>query len=348
MLSRRAFLATIGKGSLASIVPNAIAANAPTRLVYARQNAVAPPLPKLRLTVDYVLDPSPTVSNHDGPVLPANTVLPIIEQVTGTPYGENNNAVWFRTPNGFVHSAYVQLVDDRPNAPQPVADARAKFWAEITVPYVGLMTQPNRTAQVRFLGYYSSVYRVVDALQVGSEWWYRLDDGLRGGGFTPAYALRKFGPEELAPISANIHSANKRILVDLRTHIVTAFENNRAVYQAKCASGERVSNKFTPAGTYRVIQKSPTSHMIGAQGRLDAYSLPGVPFPTYFTASGIAFHGAYWHFDWGARRTHGCINMSSADARWIWRWSTPRANAATTRQFATRSAPGTLVQVVDG
>jgi hypothetical protein len=35
--------------------------------------------------------------------------------------------------------------------------------------------------------------------------------------------------------------------------------------------------------------------------RADAYDLPGVPFLTYFTASGVAIHGTYWHNDYGGR-----------------------------------------------
>ena len=51
MISRRSLLTVIGKSTLALT-----AVNLPSRLIYARQSAVPAPLPKLRLTVDYVLD----------------------------------------------------------------------------------------------------------------------------------------------------------------------------------------------------------------------------------------------------------------------------------------------------
>ncbi|MBU6359344.1 MAG: L,D-transpeptidase [Chloroflexi bacterium] len=309
MISCRSLLTVISKSTLVLMV-----VNLPSRLIYARHSVVPAPLTQLRLTVDYVLDSSPTISSQSSLVLPANTVLPIIEQVMGTTYGKNNNVVWFCTMGGDVHSSYVQLVDNRPNVPVLVTDAHAKFGAEVTVLYVGILAQPNRSAKVNYSAYYSSVYRVVDVVQTANEWWYRISDGVRGGGYMPAYPLWHFALAGLASISANINAANKRLDVDLCTHLVMVFEHNRAVYQAKCVSGERVANKYTSAGSYSIIQKVITTHMRGAQGRADAYDLPSVPFLNYFTNLGIAFHESYCHFDRGACRTHGCINLSGADA----------------------------------
>ncbi|MEJ2353252.1 MAG: L,D-transpeptidase, partial [Anaerolineales bacterium] len=39
--------------------------------------------------------------------------------------------------------------------------------------------------------------------------------------------------------------------------------------------------------------------------------------------SGIAFHGTYWHNDYGRPRSHGCINLTSRAAKWIYRWTLP-------------------------
>ena len=38
---------------------------------------------------------------------------------------------------------------------------------------------------------------------------------------------------------------------------------------------------------------------------------------------GIAIHAAFWHNDFGTRRSHGCVNVTAPDAKWIWCWTTP-------------------------
>jgi lipoprotein-anchoring transpeptidase ErfK/SrfK len=36
---------------------------------------------------------------------------------------------------------------------------------------------------------------------------------------------------------------------------------------------------------------------------------------------GISLHGTYWHDLFGYRQSHGCVNLSISDARWIFEWS---------------------------
>jgi lipoprotein-anchoring transpeptidase ErfK/SrfK len=54
----------------------------------------------------------------------------------------------------------------------------------------------------------------------------------------------------------------------------------------------------------------------------DDFDLPGVPFDSYFWGS-VAIHGTYWHNDYGRPRSHGCVNVPSEAAKWIFRWTTP-------------------------
>jgi lipoprotein-anchoring transpeptidase ErfK/SrfK len=57
---------------------------------------------------------------------------------------------------------------------------------------------------------------------------------------------------------------------------------------------------------------------------VDIYELPGVPWVSYFEpTTGVAIHGTYWHNNFGVTMSHGCINMRSEDAKWIYRWCTP-------------------------
>jgi lipoprotein-anchoring transpeptidase ErfK/SrfK len=59
----------------------------------------------------------------------------------------------------------------------------------------------------------------------------------------------------------------------------------------------------------------------GAPG---GYSLPGVPWTSFFVPeTGVAFHGTFWHNNFGVQMSHGCVNMRNADAKWLFRWSDP-------------------------
>jgi lipoprotein-anchoring transpeptidase ErfK/SrfK len=48
-----------------------------------------------------------------------------------------------------------------------------------------------------------------------------------------------------------------------------------------------------------------------------------VPWVSYFTSNGVAFHGTYWHNAFGVPHSHGCINMTPQAAKWVYRWTTP-------------------------
>ena len=62
-----------------------------------------------------------------------------------------------------------------------------------------------------------------------------------------------------------------------------------------------------------------------ARGNLAAngYDLPGVPWNSYITESGIAIHGTYWHNYYGRPRSHGCINLTPQAAKWVFLWTMP-------------------------
>jgi hypothetical protein len=46
---------------------------------------------------------------------------------------------------------------------------------------------------------------------------------------------------------------------------------------------------------------------------------------SYFHWWGVSIHGTYWHNDYGAPHSHGCINLPIATAKWVFRWSLPVA-----------------------
>jgi hypothetical protein len=56
--------------------------------------------------------------------------------------------------------------------------------------------------------------------------------------------------------------------------------------------------------------------------RGDEYFIEEVPFLQYF-ARGQGLHAASWHDRFGHAVSHGCVNLSTADARWLFDWSPP-------------------------
>ena len=53
------------------------------------------------------------------------------------------------------------------------------------------------------------------------------------------------------------------------------------------------------------------------------YDLAGIPWTVLFKGDGVAIHSTFWHNDYGTPRSHGCVNASPDDAKWIFRWTEP-------------------------
>ena len=80
---------------------------------------------------------------------------------------------------------------------------------------------------------------------------------------------------------------------------------------------------YTPPGRHKTFHKRPSRHMAAGNLAYNGYDLPGIPWVCYITERGIAFHGTYWHNDYGRPRSHGCINLTPQAAKWIYRWTLP-------------------------
>jgi lipoprotein-anchoring transpeptidase ErfK/SrfK len=242
-----------------------------------------------------------------------------------------HNPVWNLTKYGWVYSSWVQPVERQWNpVVHEVPDTG--FWAQVTVPYIAMRAAPKDDAYLMYRLYYSSVHLVIACLiDAQGDAWYQLKDDQYSSAkeYVRAEGLRRITPDEMTPLSLDVK--DKRIEVNLTDQMVYAFENDKEVFSARCATGTTFSIEGgyadfrTPIGDHSVVRKRPSRHMLGFQGRPDAYDLPGVPFCTYLTTSGAAIHGAYWHNDFGHPRSHGCVNVPADVAKWFYRWSMPVA-----------------------
>lgn len=302
---------------------------------------------------DLIIRERPTTKSPEVRKLRANEVIPLMGQVIGlgpTTY----NPFWYRTSDGYVHSANVQPCNNVLNKPLSEVDEDG-LWAEISVPFTELRAAADPQAGVRTLLYYGCVFRILRLAEgTDGKTWYVIADGNGGNaglGFVRAEHLRPLGPEDFAPISPHVPLEKKRIEVNLKTQTATAYEYDAPVFTARVATGgtyrtpEGVVDFFTIPGDHRIFRKIAGTRMAGGTPGYDYYNLPGVSWASFFTSSGIAFHGVYWHNDYGQPRSHGCVNMLPDQAHWVFRWTMPsyphteRANLRTAREA------GSLVRV---
>ncbi|TFH34387.1 MAG: murein L,D-transpeptidase [Anaerolineales bacterium] len=264
--------------------------------------------------------------------LPRDTLVSLINREM-VDEGPAHNPLWYRIPDGYLHSGNIQVVRWEPQPPHTdIPEGGGIF--ETSVPFTRTYRKPDPASTPLYRLYYQSIHWVVDLVEGvdGRPWYELLDDLLAVKYYARAEHLRRIAPEELAPLSPEIPEREKRIEVSLSAQELRAFENDRLVFRTRISSGIPDSRPksngiptVTPTGNFNITQKMPLRHMGDGHltGNLEAYELPGVPWVSYFTSTGVAFHGTYWHSDYGRPRSHGCINMRPEEALWIFRWSTP-------------------------
>lgn len=112
------------------------------------------------------------------------------------------------------------------------------------------------------------------------------------------------------------------------------------VSTGKDGLGDPETTHSTPQGVFLIHTKHVTSTMSG-EAADDEYDLRDVPYVQYFK-DGYAFHAAFWHDAFGDPRSHGCINLSPADARHLFSITDPPVPL---RWHSALSTRGTLVYV---
>jgi hypothetical protein len=123
--------------------------------------------------------------------------------------------------------------------------------------------------------------------------------------------------------------------------VVTAFSRENPVLVTRCASGAK--DKLLSVISAPI--QGPSVHMTNqGDGTENTYHLPGVPWVSFFTGSGVALHGTYWHNDYGRPSSRGCVNLTPQDAKFMYRWTRPEVPIGT--PYLNQPGEGTLVQVV--
>ncbi|MBI4701778.1 MAG: L,D-transpeptidase [Deltaproteobacteria bacterium] len=123
----------------------------------------------------------------------------------------------------------------------------------------------------------------------------------------------------------------KWMLVSIGQGTLVAYEDLRPVYATLISPGrggvpiagrDPIETATTPLGTYNITFKDRAATMAHEAGEERSSWIADVPHIQYFAAP-FALHGAYWHDELGEPISAGCVNLSPADAKWLFDWSDP-------------------------
>jgi hypothetical protein len=106
-----------------------------------------------------------------------------------------------------------------------------------------------------------------------------------------------------------------------------AYEGTRPVFTTLIAPGRggtpakgvpAIDTAATPVGVFPITGKFATATMV-APGE---FVHSDVPWAQNFSGP-HALHGAYWHDEWGDRKSGGCVNVSPRDGKFLFEFTEP-------------------------
>lgn len=119
-----------------------------------------------------------------------------------------------------------------------------------------------------------------------------------------------------APLLANnpgVSFGARWIDVNLSQQRVYAYEGDTVVNSFVVSTGTWQTPTVT--GTFQIWIKLRSTTMAGP-----GYYLTNVPYTMYFY-KGYGLHGTYWHNNFGTPMSHGCVNLRTSDAEWLYNWA---------------------------
>lgn len=129
----------------------------------------------------------------------------------------------------------------------------------------------------------------------------------------PATPTEQPAPQPSGLPPSAFHRDVRWIDVDLTQQRLVAYEGQEPVREMLVSTG--TADTPTPTGLYRIRIKMRYDDMDGPD-----YHLPRVPYVLYFHR-GYSLHGTYWHSNFGHPMSHGCVNLPTVHAKWLYDWA---------------------------
>ncbi|MDK2979787.1 MAG: hypothetical protein PWQ55_134 [Chloroflexota bacterium] len=245
--------------------------------------------------------------------------------------GTPRQNLWCRLADGdYIPYKSIQPVEEHLN--EPVLDIPSGGQlAEVSVPFTNAVVDSynaNQRVTDNQMFFYGSTHWVygLGKDESGKYYYHIREDRWDDAFYVDATHLRLVADDELTPTATDVEQTEKIIRINLEEQYLVAYEDKQPVFMSALSSGQLSGDVdlTTPQGNFIVNYKRPSRHMVHTDRiSINDNELYGVPWVSYFTSSGIAFHGTYWHNDFSQPNSHGCINLPIPAARWIYRWTQP-------------------------
>lgn len=151
--------------------------------------------------------------------------------------------------------------------------------------------------------------------------------------WVPAAPPSGLGPEELW------------VDVDRNQQVLALRQGEALLYVTMVSTGEGAEHE-TPRGIYRMTDVGTHGDMAS---RADAepedfYEVEKVPWVAHFWPR-VALHGTFWHWGFGHKASHGCVNLAPRDAAWLFARLQPAIPPGWQVAYVDDAHPGTVIRV---
>jgi len=225
------------------------------------------------------------------------------QDYNGNPYLQLSTGGWMRaSPAAYSQFQGLQFYDNPKNdfgwiVDQTYVYRQPSFYAETY-------------SQLRYREELIQVYNTIEA--EGVTWYQIAPDEWVNSLKARVVSLNAIQPEGV--------QSNRWIELNLLQQTLMVYEQGKLLFATLIASG--VEPFYTQPGVFKIYEKKPLETMQGSfeADRSDFYYLQDVPWTMYFDQA-RALHAAYWRTFFGYPQSHGCVNISPGDARWVFEWA---------------------------
>jgi hypothetical protein len=255
----------------------------------------------------------------------------LLRVMGASPGLEGDDATWWATTEGYVPLDAIGRVDPQSEWARawalPTAEDAAKGWWGEAAAEAWVRAGATRDAPI--VGELRGGERVKvlaeeEGQAVGGDAkWLRIDGGRYAGARVHSSLIRRIDDPRPSAPPPGLEGGEAVIVVDRPAHTLTLFRDGKAQFATYVALGK--AGKDTPTGDYSTFGKFRADDMTSASVP-DAerpYDLPNAPFVQYYKDGGFAIHGTYWHDAFGTEESQGCVNLTWADAAYLFGQTTP-------------------------